>query len=310
VWHQGLIYHLHELGCPSYLGNWLVSYLSNRYFSTRIGSSLSSNRSINAGVPQGSVLGPLLFIIFFNDIIKDISCAEVALYADDIAAWKSSPYFKIINNRLQEFLDKIGIWLSKWRVKLNASKTIYTVFTRTTKKLALSFSGSQIAYSNSPKFLGITLDPRLTFKHYVNDLKTRCTRRLNMMRSIKGRDWGLSEHLLTITYKSLIRSLIDYAPLIQLLLSAERKLIIARIQSRAARIITGISILEHTHKTDLNAAVNLESTEDRAMSLSTAYVKSAIKFNIVISNLIEQYNKNPEGFEGFLCKTTPRPSIL
>jgi hypothetical protein len=258
------------------------------------------------------VLGPLLFIIFFNDIIKDLTDTEVALYADDIAAWKASVNFQLIEKRLQGFLDHIKAWLSKWRVKLNTTKTVYTIITQTTgKTLNLNFNGTELKYSSSPKFLGITLDPQLRFKLYIEDIIIRTTRRLNMMRHLKGQNWGASKGLLLVVYKALIRSLIDYAPIIQILLGKCNKLRIARIQSRAARIITGLP--NTTHKTDLNTALRLQSTEERAMLLSVDYINKAAKNSPVIAELVGAYFQQPGAIpivEGQHSRCKPRPTIL
>ena len=142
VWHTGLLFKLNLLKIPNYLGKWIANYLSSRTFKVRTNGSLSSPTPIHAGVPQGSVLGPILFNIFVNDIVE---CAasphiELALYADDKAAWTAANRKDHIQKRLQDQLNATEKWMSKWRTKLSKEKTMYTLFSKTKKREADTLS--------------------------------------------------------------------------------------------------------------------------------------------------------------------------
>jgi retron-type reverse transcriptase len=131
VWHNGLLYKLDKLKVPDYLGKWIRNYLDNRSFQVRIGSSLSSVRPVEAGVPQGSVLGPVLFNLFFNDITeKRVAKVELGLFADDLSAWTCDKSLKRINLRIQAQLNHIESWMNKWQTTLSVSKTVWTVFSK------------------------------------------------------------------------------------------------------------------------------------------------------------------------------------
>jgi len=310
VWHEGFIWLLKRHDIPAYLGAWLVNYLSKRNFSVRIGTALSLLKTILAGVPQGSVLGPLIFIIFFNGIVKRLNATQVALYADDIAAWCASSDFKEITKTLQDFLNDIQEWLSQWRVRLNIDKTNYFTITRAIKhnKINLTFDGTLIAYNEKPKFLGVTLDRALTFKYYVAELVIRCDKRLNMLRSIRGRDWGASQKLLLITYKALIRSLLDYASIVQLALNPTRIVKLDRIQREAARIITRSSI--DTNIIDLYQQLNLDTVHERAQKMALKYWTQSMTDSELIIELKQAYDVNPVYREGAECGAKPRTTII
>lgn len=142
VWHKGLLHKLDQLRIPAYLGKWIQNYLSSRYFKIKIGKIFSEFKVIEAGVPQGSVLGPILFNIFFNEVSESTlsaeqidmevrnKLAELAMFADDLAAWARSKRLKEINSKLQQVLDNIELWMNKWRMKVSTSKTICTVFNK------------------------------------------------------------------------------------------------------------------------------------------------------------------------------------
>ena len=145
VWHNGLLHTLDEHQIPVYLGRWIQSYLAGRYFRVRIGKIHSDIKQIEAGVPQGSVLGPVLFNIFFNkvstcttqatQIDSDIQrkLAELAMFADDLASWVASKRLGDINSKLQQVLDNIEEFMNKWRMKVSTSKTVCTVFNKNGK---------------------------------------------------------------------------------------------------------------------------------------------------------------------------------
>jgi len=127
VWHQGLLFKLRKC-LPSALFLLIKSYLDNRYFQIRYGSSLSSIASINAGVPQGGILSPLLFNIFVFDqpTLADILVAD---YADDKAIMSIHENPDLASASLQLHLDLMTDWYKKWRVKINSTKSVHITFT-------------------------------------------------------------------------------------------------------------------------------------------------------------------------------------
>ncbi|CAF0999359.1 unnamed protein product [Brachionus calyciflorus] len=100
VWHKGLLFELNKLQIPNYLGLWLKNYLNKRLLRVKIDSELSEAIEPLTGVPQGSVLGPILFNLYFNDITEIDTQAELALFADDLASWTVAKSSRIIEERL------------------------------------------------------------------------------------------------------------------------------------------------------------------------------------------------------------------
>ena len=127
VWHKGLIFKLQENGIHGNLLTWLSSYLSNRYQKVVLHSTESSLRSIQAGVPQGSVLGPLLFIIYVNDIAENL-LSLTRLYADDSSLYYSASSINDIEGIINHDLTLISNWAKQWLVNFNPSKTEFLYF--------------------------------------------------------------------------------------------------------------------------------------------------------------------------------------
>jgi hypothetical protein len=217
VWHNGLLYKLHRYKIPNYLGFWIKNYLTNRKFRIKIGKAYSTLTDILAGVPQGS--GPILFILFFNDIHSIISQrSTIGTFADDLTAWVISECTTIIRKELQLQLNSIQECSSKWLMQVNVQKTNFLVIHRGNKNinLELFYGNEPVKYDPNPRFIGVTLEKNLLLNKHAEIITTKAQKRINILRRIRGHDWGLDERLTMITYKVLIRSIFDYAPMAQL----------------------------------------------------------------------------------------------
>lgn len=129
VWLDGLVFKLVEYKFPMYLIKVINSYVRNRSLYVDLNGEVSKAYDTNAGVPQGSVLGPLLFLIFINDAPK-IKNVEDSLFADDKAMLTSSYRTRAITKRLQRAFDVNKKYYNKWKVQLNDSKTEAIIFTK------------------------------------------------------------------------------------------------------------------------------------------------------------------------------------
>ena len=149
VWHAGLLFKLKQLGiCQPILG-WVKSYLSNRFMRVvqLVKGQSSSWSSIEAGVPQGSILGPLLFLIYTNDIVRDIIC-DIFLYADDTSLLSIDSNSETAVNNLNHDLQSIQQWAERWFILFNPSKTVsLTIYSksRVEEILPLTFNNTPIS---------------------------------------------------------------------------------------------------------------------------------------------------------------------
>ena len=313
VWHQGLLFKLDRDGVPNYMGKWIQNYLAGRSFQVRCSKTLSSTRQIETGVPQGSVLGPILFVLFFNDLVKPNPTPfepTIALFADDVAIWVASRSIEVIRMRLQKQLDQIEEWMSTWRTKLSVTKTVYTVFNKSGRNtpLDLKYNEQQLNYERNPKFLGITLDPSLCFNKHATDLAIRAHKRINMLRRIKGKSWGASTSLILTTYKVLVRPILEYAPFLLLTMAPTNQLKLERVQRAAVRVATFWP--PHTSTKTMYEQVSLVPLIDRAYSLTDNYICRALANNPLISNLINSYKSSAELDDGAHIKPESRRTTI
>ena len=155
VWLRGLLFKLKQYGISGNVINWISSYLSNRTQHVFINSSFSETSILNAGVPQGSVFGPLLFLIYVNDI-ADSLLSTTRLFADDSSLAVSSENNSDIENILNSDLRTITHWSKQWLVNFNPTKTEVMFFTLAQRnRPSLYFDNTQLSFVDNHKHLGL-----------------------------------------------------------------------------------------------------------------------------------------------------------
>jgi len=163
VWHQELLYKLHLIKIPDGIIKIVRSYLMDRYFIVNFCGKKSSACREEAGVPQGSVLGPILFNIFINDIPKSRKSGLV-VYADDTAVFTSSvEYSALLTRRLQTYIDDVLQFFTNWKMSINPDKFETIIFIRRKYKSpppiwVLNYT---VPWSRKVKYLGVILDSGL-----------------------------------------------------------------------------------------------------------------------------------------------------
>ncbi len=228
--HKHLLDKLEKYGVRGVPLQILASYLTERKQCVEANGISSSFRAVRSGVPQGSVLGPLLFVIYINDLYQYLLPVNCVLYADDTTLISSDKSRKILNKKVQQNIKQAESWFSANQLKLNSNKT---------KTLVIS-SNRQTIQGNTVKLLGITIDDSLNWKAHVEKLckKLSCSlfalRRMLNLVDIKG--------LLTI-YHALIHSHLAYGTLIWG--NSTDALRAFRMQKRSVRLIGKAGYREH-----------------------------------------------------------------
>ena len=216
--HKILLKKIGLFGVKGMLYRWLENYLQNRYQCTIANDIVSDLKLITCGVPQGSVCGPLLFIIYINDIAKALQHCKVALYADDTVLYMEHAEVNDAIEFVQNDLHALSKWCSMNKLTINCKKTKYCIYGMRSKikkskseDTLLSLNNTILSRVCSYKYLGFILDDHLNFNKHITELCNTITHKLYLLSKI--RRYLTTEACITI-FKTMILSIMEYGDII------------------------------------------------------------------------------------------------
>ena len=284
TWKKGILRDLHNMGLRGNLPEFISNFLDHRSFQVKVGSELSDSFPQEEGVPQGSILSPILFEIKINSIMDTLSKdTDGSLYVDDfMMAYTSKSKIDCTERHLQLNLKKLEKWADENGFKFSTSKTQAVHFCRKTSCIRnpeLTLYGKRIEVKNEARFLGVIFDKKLSFLPHLKDLKLRCQKALNALKIFCCPEWGGDADILLQLYRSLIRSKLDYA--CQIYGSARKSYLkmLNPIQNQGLRLALGA--YRTSPETSLHAEANELPLELRRKKLSLQY---AIKISSTPKN--------------------------
>ena len=242
VWKDGLLLKLLTAGIAGSMFSWIRSFLSHRTARVKLNSSFSQTVQIREGVPQGGVISPTLFVIFINDITNNLTRhVSRALHADDFAMWNAAESTQAAVVRMQDALNNTAKWARDWCVTINTRKTVATCFSlsNTKQKLQLTVNGQEIPEEETPTYLGVKLDKKLTWNPHIQESERKAIRRLAIMKKLAGTNWGASSTILKQAYTGNIRPVMEYGSAAWATAAASNTNKLDKVQNTAMRIITG-----------------------------------------------------------------------
>lgn len=209
VWHEGLLYKL-KRSLPHNMFLLLKSYIENRIFYVKINNATSSFYEIKAGVPQGSVLGPTLYLIYTADVPESDS-VMTATFADDTAVLTSSKCPDAASKALQKHLDKIHNWMRDWRIKASAAKSNHITFTLRKRDCpAVKLGDDILPHNTEVKYLGFHLDRKQTWRTHIQKKRDELNYRFRSLQWLLGRQSKLSVNNKTLLYKTILKPVWTY----------------------------------------------------------------------------------------------------
>ena len=244
TWKFGIMKDLHNLGLRGNLPLFIQNFLKNRSFHVKVGSELSDPFTQEEGVPQGSILSPLLFEIKINSITKQLkSNINSSLYVDDfLICYKSKARIETIDRQLQQQLNILEKWANTNGFKFSPTKTVAVHFCKKTsciRKHELNLYNERLPVKDETRFLGVIFDRRLSFIPHIKDLKNRCKPALNALKIFSHPEWGGDAESLLHIYRSLVRSKLDYASPIYSSASNSALKMLDPIQNQGLRLSLG-----------------------------------------------------------------------
>ena len=213
VWHQGLLYKLRDFGFPNCALAWMASFLDSRTFRVRIGNSHSESRKILGGVPQGSPLSPILYVLYTADLLRGLPRGITnGLFADDIALAKRHIDQKVAIDLLNKALEAVRTWFNKWRLKLNAAKSqVIRISNKERPPPAkLKIGNETIEWCKWVKYLGVWFDCKLLWQKQITTAIKKAQTRMAALHSVCRRRFGLTTEAAITVFQTYVRPILTF----------------------------------------------------------------------------------------------------
>lgn len=243
VWHRGLLAKLEQLGVTGRLLELFSSYLRGRSLRVVVGGCTSAAHPVEASVPQGSILGPILWNIYFNDLLQSLPVASA--YADDCTLSHSydrgavAEVLEVANRQLGDIMA----WGRRWQVRFAAEKTQAIIISRSREDLRLlegrlRFGEDTLAFKDSINILGVEVDSTLSFSRHLETVAHRASLRVTLLRRVRHL---LDADGLMKLYKAQVRPVMEYSPLTWMNSAQCHLSLLDQVQRRAERLINDVS---------------------------------------------------------------------
>ena len=238
-----LLYKFKKYGVTGNALSLINSYLTNRYQYVNYESNESDLLEIKTGIPQGSILGPLFFSIYINDLVKSSNKFSFLMYADDTTIYFDLEDFNALNRRteINNELEKVNVWfkLNKLTINVDKSKCIFFHKRRKINPIEFSINNDIISIVSQFSFLGVLLDEHLSWKNHLNMVANKLSKLIGILHKLK---YIYPQNALTTIYNSLFVPHINFG----LLVWGTKVKHMDTLQKKVIRIITNSKYISHT----------------------------------------------------------------
>ena len=294
--HQILLMKLERYGVDTQSQKWFKSYLSNRTQRCNVSGNLSTLGEVKFGVPQGSNLGPLLFLIYINDLPNCLSNASARMFADDTSLTLSADSISGLEEIVNDELSRVHNWLIANRLSLNIAKTEFMVIgsrqkfaSQNNENITIKLNNDTIKLVNEAKSLGVIIDRNLNWNEHARVLSKKVASAIGALRRVRP---FIPKHTAINIYNALIQPHFDYCSPVWDGLNAKSSESLQKLQNRAARVITKSNY--DIRSSDILCELNWDTLivrrqKQKALLMFKVLNKRAPRY---LTDLFEEYKTN------------------
>ena len=245
VWRADLFHAMLEKGVPPRYVRWLKGFLSNRQARVRLDGGVSRTRLFREGLPQGSVLSPLLFLFVIDSLRARLPRgAEISMFADDVALWASHADKAVAASKVEEGVQAVFRWSQEKKLTLNLGKCETTFFSSDTHEAKwqprVVAEGTALQFNPTPVFLGVMYDRTLSFRPQAERTAASLAKKNRLLMALAGSEWGCDGNLLRQIYQSISLGGTSYCGAGWKPWAAASTIgVLDKAQNRGLRLITG-----------------------------------------------------------------------
>ena len=286
--HQRLLLKLRHFGISGTLHTWIKNFLTQRTQQVVLDGATSSSIAVTSGVPQGTVLGPLLFILYLNDLPDGLS-SQVRLLADDCILYREITSMED-SISLQNDINSLCQWESKWQMKFNVSKCFAMRVTHKKKPLLTSYKMNDSVLQTVPNhtYLGVDINSKLSWADHINGITSKANRVLGLLRRNL---YSCSPKVKEAAYKSLVRPRLEYCASIWDPYHQEHINKLEAVQRRAARFVCKDQ-RRKSSVTSMLANLNWPTLEERRISARLSLLYKSLHHLVAID--LKDYILKPD----------------
>ena len=285
--HQRLLLKLKAYGINGSMLRWFSSFLTTRRQRVVINGCASDWSPVSSGVPQGSILGPLLFILYINDLPSVVG-STMKIFADDVALYCSVASQSEIN-AFQQDLDHITDWCNKWQMRLNPAKCELLCLSNkhAPAKPLYYINNHLLNWATSVRYLGVIVDPKLSWNQNISYVSEKATKVLNLLRRHMYTCRAASKQK---AFRALVIPVLDYASPVWNPHTNKNCITLERIQSRGARWICGSRFCHHTYRWSKSSEECCKELSWPSLSTRRKYLSLTMIYDILHNHVSLQFS--------------------
>ena len=297
VWKNGLKYKIQQIGLSKQIENLLFSFLDERTLRVFENGIWSETVNLLAGTPQGSILSPILYLIFMNGACDGLDQEKASQYADDIGIWATKDNVKEAIASIQCSMDHLERWCKRWFVTLNPIKSQLVVFTKCfrhkaemeTNDFKITLFGQNVQTIPEAIFLGVIFDQRMTWEPQFKKLTSRAYNRLNLLRRISSLARDPNPNILAQLYQAIILPVFEYSSLSIICAADVHMEKLQLLQNMALRVVSNSS--RYTSITDLHDCTGFVPIKAHLTSFAKQRLDKMRRSSTILENPIAEYER-------------------